>query len=1062
MSMKKKGFEIGTSGAKGLGMTECPICGRGSHCWLFARGTVFGIWDEVNRRKVDQAFDDAVMCMAPPSVASGGKFGGYVALGKPGKNGGQYFVPAAGGVVLSADEVSLRQARWKKEKEAAEKKAAETREYCRNLWSSAMPDHPRVVEYLNARGVPGATSGRLRFLPELAYRDGTRELLPGPAILGCVTNAAGSIEGVHRIYLALDGSGAKREARHCGERGAKLALGSISGGAVRLGGVDGAKTLVLCEGIETGEMIMAASPATVEAGGWEVWSCISGGGMVAVDLDEATAARVTRIVVAGDLDKWDDRAGRRPGHHYATQAAERLREAFPAIDVRVAIPGVVHLPAAVDENGAPRGLGGADWLDVGANDLRRVTSGILNAAADVFTPGKAEWEEARTRASAQGSPDEGDGEAENRTRASDSDSPDGGAGDGEDRTRASAPFKITGSDKDASQSGAALGEDGGGRGTWHDDGYWVEPGGECILPKGDLTRARILIRSLYMPDGARPCQRFTIAWWEASQQWMRFDGKRYEQVHADDLRGDCLHFFEDWCTRRIIDKVNADGTKGKDVVLSRVGLSTHQAASIVEALKTDCTVRLDGVPAWSPPTIGNDGRPLFDTDREVPEAGGLYGRPVIIFKNGMLDLDALKHRREVVLSPHTTLRIATNVMPFELPAAEISRELEADARGEGRGGELCAKLAPNWINYMSAIGKGEDDVPRVVQQYLGYIISPDCDYEQFMMFVGLPGVGKGTIVEVATGLVGRDATAASSLNKISGPFGIAPLVGKNLYVFDEFGAGHSTDLVEATRCFLSIVGNAPQPVNLKNRDEMANVRLHGKAICTCNRLPKFADPSDAFGRRILIVPIPKTSRRADPGFKKKLVAELPGIMVWAIFGLLDLWKAGGFVQPAAGMPLRTMFRRYSSRVAAFVEDCAVLDGSDFEREESIGSLSVKASVIYDLFVRWSESKGMKPLMMEDFAVDLTSMMEGFREDTMTVGMDQFCVWHGVRPRLRIDEKDRAEWTESDRRVSSCTVTGIDEVARPLVRSGFYVDKPPEAVWAPMGFNIEEEQEQGRG
>lgn len=1009
-------------------MNECPICGADHHCLAVKPGTVFGVWDPKARVRVETSIDGAVMCMNSP-----GKCAGFEALGNPGPSGGQYFIPSGTGVALSADEVAERQARWRKEEEAAKREAEETKRYAVSIWRDALPADDRAAAYLAGRGVPGMVSGdvlpeSLRYVESLEYTDKGRRLAPGPAIVACVTNAAGVITGIHRLYLARDGSPAKRAAADCGEKGAKVALGSLGGGAVRLGGDPAAKTLVLCEGIETGMMILAASPASVEGGAWEVWSCISGGGMGAVQLDEPTAARVTRIVVAGDLDKWAEKRGHRPGHHYAALAAERLHEKFPALDVRVAIPGHADLPEAVDQAGAPRGVAGADWLDVGQDELcgmGKVLRGILDAREVVGQPDKAEWEEQRTRASAQGSPvvggEEGDG-AGSGTRASaqgSSDAGNGEVGDGEARTRAS-----------------EAGDDDDGDGEWNPNGYWVEEG-KPILPKGDLPRARIAIRECFMPpEGRRIAERFTIAWWGNAQQWLRWDGRRYEPVHADVLRGMVLDFFESWFV------------KNKDGQLGRAGLSTHQAASIVEALKTDCTIDSEGLPCWAPPTIGSDGRPIFDTRREVPKGGGLCGRPVVAFQNGVLDLDALRERREVVLAEPSTLLISTNVMPFDLPVDEIRAELAEDERGESRGGPLCARLAPKWTGFLGAASKDDDDFVRCLQQYFGYLLSPTCEFEKFLYLVGAPGVGKGTILDAATAMVGQDATASSRLGKIAGRFDFGPMLGKKLLLLDEMGAGSSTDLVEATGNLLSIVGNALMSVDLKNRDAMPAVALGLKVIATGNRLQKFADASGAFGRRLLIVRIPKVGP-SDPAFKGKIKAEARGIMVWALFGLMDLWKSGAFVQPACGMELRTMFLRMSSRVRAFVEDCAVVE-SGFEGDA--GQLSVKASLLYQLFEKWCESQGMRVLQMEDFASDLMSAVEEFKVDRLTVGADQFAVWRGVRPRLRLDLTPREEWTDADRALSAMTVTAPGQVAG-VVAGSAYHEWDNRAAFAPMGFNF---------
>ena len=385
--------EIGMAKAKAWGYAECPVCGSDHHCLAVKPGAVFRYKGE------DRQMDRAVLCMSPPALD---RVAGLVAIGKPGANGGRFFIQVDGSKSLTPAESDAQNARRKREEAEAARKSAELQRLARDTFMAATPEAHGAAAYFYARGVKTMTGGErlpscIRYLPSLDYFIDGAKSTPGPAIVAAVTDAAGAVVAVHRIYLAIDGSPSKRAAEHCGKHGAKVALGPIAGGAVRLGG-EGSMTLIMCEGIETGLKIREAMPDA------EVWSCISGEGLRGVVIPEDLKARVTKVIIAADLDKWADKKRGRPGHQYATAAALRLRGICTGAEVLIAMPGVVHLPAAIDENGAPRSEKGADWLDVGNAEggLARVRSGMLHASPRVEEPAKTEWEEARGRAGPAG------------------------------------------------------------------------------------------------------------------------------------------------------------------------------------------------------------------------------------------------------------------------------------------------------------------------------------------------------------------------------------------------------------------------------------------------------------------------------------------------------------------------------------------------------------------------------------------------------------------------------------------------------------------------------------
>lgn len=161
--------------------------------------------------------------------------------------------------------------------------------------------------YLLSRGIVGAVPGTLRYGQPPVWID-IRTGKTGPhrhALIAACQDVDGRIMGVQRIFLTS--AGAKAPMRQ-----AKLSLGQIRGGALRLG--PEAHEIVLCEGPEDGLTLRQQMPAAT------VWVALGSGNMAAM----ALPARTKRLIIAGDNNP--------PGR----DAVARAREVFVAKGVAVA------------------------------------------------------------------------------------------------------------------------------------------------------------------------------------------------------------------------------------------------------------------------------------------------------------------------------------------------------------------------------------------------------------------------------------------------------------------------------------------------------------------------------------------------------------------------------------------------------------------------------------------------------------------------------------------------------------------------------------------------------
>lgn len=116
---------------------------------------------------------------------------------------------------------------------------------CR-LFAAAQPITGTIVEtYLRKRGITALhEAGSLRFHPRCYYRLDPREpIQPLPAMIAAVTDLRGRIMGIHRTWLAPDGSDKAAIATP------RRAMGHLLEHAVRFGRVD--DVMAAGEGIET-------------------------------------------------------------------------------------------------------------------------------------------------------------------------------------------------------------------------------------------------------------------------------------------------------------------------------------------------------------------------------------------------------------------------------------------------------------------------------------------------------------------------------------------------------------------------------------------------------------------------------------------------------------------------------------------------------------------------------------------------------------------------------------------------------------------------------------------
>lgn len=214
-----------------------------------------------------------------------------------------------------------------------------------------------------------------------------------------------------------------------------------------------------------------------------------------------------------------------------------------------------------------------------------------------------------------------------------------------------------------------------------------------------------------------------------------------------------------------------------------------------------------------------------------------------------------------------------------------------------------AATCPEWEKFIDEIMLGDRQMVNYLQRVVGYMLTGSTREQALFFLYGFGANGKSTFMNICQKITGdyQVALPASSLMAKSASSGasaspdLAMLRGKRLAVASE---------LEENECFneslvKSLTGGDVLSVR-KLYAEFFQLEPKFKLVLVGNHRPYVRGSDDGIWRRIHLIPfkhqVPKSQQ--DRQLESRLMAELPGILNWAIKGCLE-WQQSS---QGLGMP----------------------------------------------------------------------------------------------------------------------------------------------------------------
>jgi putative DNA primase/helicase len=251
---------------------------------------------------------------------------------------------------------------------------------------------------------------------------------------------------------------------------------------------------------------------------------------------------------------------------------------------------------------------------------------------------------------------------------------------------------------------------------------------------------------------------------------------------------------------------------------------------------------------------------------------------------------------------------------------------------------------PLWHRFLHRVTGGDVDLQAFLQRITGYGLTGITEDHALFFLYGTGRNGKGVFINTLTRLLGLYATVAGMETFTAAPHDrhpadLAALRGARLVAAQETEEGRNW----AETRIKALTGGDPISARFMRQDFFTYTPQF-KLFIAGNHKPGLRNVDEAIRSRLNLIPftvfIPAQER--DPKLEKKLEAEWPGILQWAIEGCLA-WQRIGLAPPKAVTDATEEYMQTEDTIATWIAACC--ETSRYNAEAS--------STLYASYKAWA-------------------------------------------------------------------------------------------------------------
>lgn len=290
---------------------------------------------------------------------------------------------------------------------------------------------------------------------------------------------------------------------------------------------------------------------------------------------------------------------------------------------------------------------------------------------------------------------------------------------------------------------------------------------------------------------------------------------------------------------------------------------------------------------------------------------------------------------------------------------------------------------PRWMQFLGEVFLEDQALIDYVHKAVGYTLTGDTREQCFFLCYGGGQNGKSKFTKILSSLLGRELTTTLDFDSLSltdrPKYELADVEGARLVLAQE-----NERRVELSSKIVKQLTGGDLISARQIRERTRRFEPIAKIWLATNHKPIIRDMTEGMWRRIKEIPFNARfviGKNADQGLEEKLLAELSGILNWALTGCIK-WQQEGLEPPKAVLDAVQEYREESDKALAFIKGKCIFDPT----------FRVSAADLQAAYNNWLNANPNAPPYDA-----LTASLRGRSCVCKNVRMDakQVKVWHGV-------------------------------------------------------------------
>jgi putative DNA primase/helicase len=265
--------------------------------------------------------------------------------------------------------------------------------------------------------------------------------------------------------------------------------------------------------------------------------------------------------------------------------------------------------------------------------------------------------------------------------------------------------------------------------------------------------------------------------------------------------------------------------------------------------------------------------------------------------------------------------------------------------------------APRWEGFLSEIFNGDEELISFIKRAVGYSLTGATSEQVMFMLHGHGANGKSVLLEVISRLLGGYAantpfTTFEANKRNESTNDLAALKGKRFVTTIETNEDRRLDEARVK----SITGGDDITCRFLF-SEYFTYKPTFKIWMAVNHKPLIRGTDRGIWRRIRLIPFNQNfeGEKGDKSLTSKLLTELPGILNWALEGLME-WKEHGLGAAKAIEISTETYRHESDLVQQWLDEWVTIDANE----------TISAAEAYSSFQEWALTRGYPKFSMNSF------------------------------------------------------------------------------------------------